>query len=57
VRCLPPIEGDPASLWLLTHERVRHTPRVRIVLDFLYEGLTRLARQAPAPALAEAKSS
>ncbi len=57
VRCLPPIDGDPAALWLLTHERVRHTPRVRLVLDFLYDGLTRLARRAPAPALAEAKSS
>lgn len=49
VRCLPPMEGDPAALWLLTHERVRHTPRVRIVLDFLYDGLARLARQEPMP--------
>lgn len=47
VRCLPPIEGDPASLWLLTHERLRHTPRVRVVMDFLGDRLTRLARQAP----------
>ena len=46
VRCLPPREGDPAALWLLTHERLRHTPRVRVVLDFLAERLTRLARQA-----------
>ena len=46
IRCLPPIEGDPASLWLLTHERLRHTPRVRIVMDFLADRLTRLSRQA-----------
>jgi DNA-binding transcriptional LysR family regulator len=44
VRCLPPREDDPAALWLLTHERLRHTPRVRVVLDFLAERLTRLAR-------------
>ena len=47
VRCLPPIEGDPASLWLLTHERLRHTPRVRIVMDFLGDRLARLAKQMP----------
>ena len=46
VRCIPPIEGDPAALWLLTHERLRHTPRVRAVLDFLGERLVRLAHQA-----------
>ena len=27
------------GLWLLTHERLRHTPRIRAVLDFLYERL------------------
>ncbi len=31
-------------LWLLTHERVRHTPRVRVVIDFLYERLMRHAK-------------
>lgn len=45
VRCLPPIESDPASLWLLTHERLRHTPRVRVVMDFLAERLVRLAKR------------
>ena len=45
VRCLPPIQGDPAALWLLTHERLRHTPRVRAVMDFLGDRLMRLARQ------------
>jgi DNA-binding transcriptional LysR family regulator len=45
VRCLPPSSGDDSALWLLTHERLRHTPRVRAVMDFLGERLTRLARQ------------
>jgi DNA-binding transcriptional LysR family regulator len=26
-------------MWLLTHERVRHTPAIRLVIDFLYERL------------------
>jgi DNA-binding transcriptional LysR family regulator len=47
VRCLEPITGDDAELWLLTHERLRHTPRIRAVMDFLGAALTRLARQAP----------
>lgn len=56
VRCLPPIEGDEAALWLLTHERLRHTPRVRAVLDFLAERLTSLAREsARSPAKARAQ--
>ncbi len=46
VRCLPPREDDQAALWLLTHERLRHTPRVRVVLEFLAERLAGLARQA-----------
>jgi DNA-binding transcriptional LysR family regulator len=45
VMCLPPEPGNERGLWLLTHERLRHTPRVRAVLDFLGERLTRLARQ------------
>ena len=45
VRCLPPREGHGRVLWLLTHERVRHTPRVRVVIDFLYERLSRHIRQ------------
>jgi DNA-binding transcriptional LysR family regulator len=47
VRCLPPITGDDLGLWLLTHERLRHTPRVRAVMDFLGARLGQLARQAP----------
>jgi DNA-binding transcriptional LysR family regulator len=45
VRCLPPDPDNERGLWLLTHERLRHTPRIRAVLDFLYERLTRLARE------------
>ncbi|MEA3032042.1 MAG: hypothetical protein QOH86_58 [Sphingomonadales bacterium] len=45
VRCVDPTSGDETSLWLLTHERVRHTPRVRAVMDFLADRLTRLARE------------
>lgn len=39
LRCFPPREGHGRTLWLLTHERVRHTPRVRVVVDLLYERL------------------
>ena len=35
IRCLPPRRHDKVDLWLLTHERLRHVPRVRVVLDFL----------------------
>ncbi|MFL6830362.1 MAG: LysR family transcriptional regulator [Sphingomicrobium sp.] len=48
VRCFPPREGHGRMLWLLTHERVRHTPRVRTVIDFLYEQLTAHVRQLKA---------
>ena len=44
IRCLPPKSDDTTGLWLLTHERLRHVPRVRLVLDFLARALTRLAR-------------
>ena len=49
VRCLPPSSGDDSELWLLTHERLRHTPRIRAVMDFLAERLSRLARQPVVP--------
>ncbi|MFC7537772.1 LysR family transcriptional regulator [Sphingomonas sp. GCM10030256] len=39
IRCYPPRAVEGRSLWLLTHERVRHLPPVRLVLDFLYERL------------------
>lgn len=44
VRCVTPTASSTRSLWLLTHEQLRHTPRVRVVLDFLGERLTRLSR-------------
>ena len=39
IRCIPPREDHGRILWLLTHERVRREPRVRAVIDFLYERL------------------
>ena len=47
VQCLPPIAGDEAGLWLLTHERLRRQPRVRAVMDFLGGRLDRRARERP----------
>lgn len=44
IRCIPPKNEDTTGLWLLTHERLRHVPRVRLVLDFLASALARLAR-------------
>lgn len=43
VRCLPP--GKPRStLWLVTHERVRHAPHVRAVMDVLGDTLVERAK-------------
>jgi DNA-binding transcriptional LysR family regulator len=56
VRCLDPIAGDSFELWLLTHERLRHTPRVRAVMDFLGERLTRLARESGPEAVEAAEA-
>lgn len=42
LRCLPPDRSQGRALWLMTHERVRHAPRVRAVLDFLGDRLSRL---------------
>ena len=39
IQCLPPMDEQERELWLVTHERCRHTPRVRVVIDFLYERL------------------
>jgi len=52
VRCLPPKAGHGRTLWLFTHERVRHEPRIRAVIDFLYERLQRHVRQLEARAAA-----
>ncbi len=43
IQCGQPREDDRSGLWLLTHERLRHVPRIRIVLDFLAKELRRLA--------------
>ena len=56
VRCLPPDPDNERGLWLLTHERLRHTPRIRAVLDFLYDRLTGLARERDKADLARAKA-
>ena len=48
IRCLPPRADHGRDMWLLTHERVRHTPRVRLVIDFLYERLMRHVRMLEA---------
>ena len=37
VRCVPPRREYAMPLWLYTHERLRRTPRIRAVLDFLAE--------------------
>ena len=44
IRCLPPRADHGRTLWLLTHERVRHVPAVRATIDFLYEKLSRHVR-------------
>jgi len=48
VQCLPPRSDHDRVLWLFTHERVRRTPRVRTVIDFLYERLSSHVRQLEA---------
>jgi DNA-binding transcriptional LysR family regulator len=48
IQCLPPRTDHDRVLWLFTHERVRHTPRVRTVIDFLYDRLSRHVRQLEA---------
>lgn len=49
IRCLPPKHDDEMCLWLVTHERLRHTPRVRAVMDFLGERLVQLANDGRSP--------
>lgn len=44
IQCIPPRTEHGRILWLFTHERCRHTPRVRTVIDFLYERLARHVR-------------
>jgi DNA-binding transcriptional LysR family regulator len=54
IQCVPPKAGHGRSMWLVTHERVRHTPRVRAAIDFLYERLTAHIRMLEAKKAAEA---
>jgi DNA-binding transcriptional LysR family regulator len=51
LQCLRPTSQHDRKLWLLTHERVRHNPAVRLVTDFLYERLMRHIRAAEPAAL------
>lgn len=44
VRCGPPAPPQERGIWLLTHERHRHEPRVRTVLDFLAPRLAALGK-------------
>jgi DNA-binding transcriptional LysR family regulator len=48
IRCIAPRADHGRVLWLLTHERVRHEPRVRTVIDFLYDRLSRHIRSLEA---------
>ena len=43
---VPCVEGPDTghSLWLVTSERSRHTPRVRLVMDFIAQEMAKLAR-------------
>ena len=45
IRCIPPRPDHRRVLWLLTHERVRRTSRVRAVIDFLHQRLSRHVRE------------
>ena len=49
IRCVLPRRNHGRMFWLLTHERVRHAPRVRTVIDFLYERLKRHVAALPQP--------
>lgn len=40
VRCLPPRSDNQRDFWILTHERVRRTPHIRLAMDFLYDRLS-----------------
>jgi DNA-binding transcriptional LysR family regulator len=50
VQVLPPAAGDRMELWLLTHERIRYAPRIRAVMEFLGERLSRIAKERARPA-------
>ena len=35
IKCFTPKIERPSEVWLITHERLRHLPRVRAIMDFL----------------------
>jgi DNA-binding transcriptional LysR family regulator len=43
IRCMPPMRDHGRTMWLLTHERVRHQSPVRVAIDFLFDRLKRRA--------------
>ncbi|MBX9815517.1 MAG: LysR family transcriptional regulator [Sphingomonas sp.] len=52
IRCTPQTPPGGRGLWLLTHERLRHTPRVRAVMDLIGRHIIRAARESePSPIL------
>jgi DNA-binding transcriptional LysR family regulator len=56
VRVVQPPSSDRMELWLLTHERIRHAPRVRAVMEFLGDRLSRMAKERPAAGWAEQRA-
>lgn len=52
IQCVPPRDGHNRTMWLVTHERVRKSPRVRVVIDFLHDRLSRHIRRQQAKAAA-----
>ena len=44
IRCVPPADHG-RTMWLLTHDRVKRSPAVRAVIDYLYERLTQHVRR------------
>lgn len=43
VRCPPESPRGERGLWLLTHERLRHTPRIRAVMDTIAASMPRFS--------------
>jgi len=43
VRVGEPLEALTMELWILTHPDLRHTARVKVLMDFMYEALTKEA--------------
>jgi DNA-binding transcriptional LysR family regulator len=52
VRCLPPPVELKTPIWMIVHERMRHEPRIRAMIDFL--GSFAMRKSASAAALESA---